>query len=192
MNELIPVTDLKQWAYCPRVVYYHWVLGGVARPTFKMQEAKAAQDLIERLELRRGLREYGFEGARRVFEQWFSERELGLTGKLDLLLVAGTEVAPVDFKLTAGDVGENHRMQLTAYAMLAGSATRLPSTRAFLYRIPDDSVFVIDVTEAMRERVRRSVREIRQMAAEQMMPQATEVRQRCVECEYANYCGDVW
>ena len=63
----IPVTDLKQWAYCPRVVYYHRVLPGAGQSTWKMREALNAQDLIERLEMRRGLREYGWEGAHRRF-----------------------------------------------------------------------------------------------------------------------------
>jgi len=31
--DLVPVTDLKQWAYCPRVVYYHRVMPAPPRPT---------------------------------------------------------------------------------------------------------------------------------------------------------------
>ena len=40
--DLIPVTDLKQWAYCQRVVYYHRVMPAIGKPTFKMREAIAA------------------------------------------------------------------------------------------------------------------------------------------------------
>jgi CRISPR-associated exonuclease Cas4 len=65
--DLIPVSDLKQWAYCERIVYYHRVMPTVGKPTFKMKEAIAAQDLIESLEMRRGLGEYGLENARRHF-----------------------------------------------------------------------------------------------------------------------------
>ena len=35
---LIPVTDLKHWAHCPRVVYYHRVLPG-AVSAFQVPEA---------------------------------------------------------------------------------------------------------------------------------------------------------
>jgi hypothetical protein len=35
--------------------YYHRVMAGVGKPTFKMREALAAQDLIESLEMRRTL-----------------------------------------------------------------------------------------------------------------------------------------
>src|SRR2546428_7469516 len=108
--DLIPVTDLKQWAYCARIVYYHRVMPAVGKPTYKMREAIAAQDLIESLGMRRGLRQYGLEGARRRFNVWLRDGRLGLSGRVDLLLESPEEVAVVDFKLTSGDVEENHRM----------------------------------------------------------------------------------
>src|SRR4051812_40721626 len=101
----IPVTDLKQWAYCERIVYYHRVMPAVGKATFKMGEALAAQDLVESLEMRRGLQPYGFEGARRHFNVWLSDSGLGLSGKTDLVLEAADRVAVVDFKLTSGEVG---------------------------------------------------------------------------------------
>ena len=108
--DLIPVTDLKQWAYCPRVVYYHRVMPAPPRPTYKMKEGLAAQELIESLEMRRKLREYGLDKAeRRRFGIWLENRELGLSGKIDLLLEAAEEIAVVDFKLTSGEPGQNHR-----------------------------------------------------------------------------------
>ena len=60
----IPVTDLRQWAYCDRIVYYHRTMPGIGQATFKMKEALAAQELVESLEMRRGLQQYGFDGAR--------------------------------------------------------------------------------------------------------------------------------
>src|SRR5437660_87239 len=112
------VTDLKQWAYCPRIVYYRHVMPGVSKPTFKMEEARSAQELIERLELRRGLREYGMESARRRFGLWLTDETLGLAGKVDLVLETDDSAAIVDFKLTSGEPGDNHRLQLAGYAML--------------------------------------------------------------------------
>jgi len=186
------VTDLKQWAYCERIVYYHRVMPVVGQQTFKMKEALAAQDLIEGLEMRRGLQAYGFEGARRRFGVWLSDEGLGLSAKIDLILEREDGVAVVDFKLTGGEPGENHRMQLAGYAMLAEAAYGAPSRVAFLYRIPDNRVFAIEIGEALREAVARAVSRIRSMEAEQWFPPPTPVRKRCAACEYANYCADVW
>ena len=190
--DLIPVTDLKQWAYCQRIVYYHRVMPATGKPTFKMREAIAAQDLIESLEMRRGLQGYGLESARRRFNVWLSDIELGLSGKADLVLEAAERVAIVDFKLTGGEVGENHRMQLAGYSMLAEAAYGVPASVAFLYRIPDNQVFGIEITSELRRRVTLAVAEIREITETQLCPPPTSVRGRCVECEYANYCGDIW
>jgi CRISPR-associated exonuclease Cas4 len=190
--DLIPVTELKQWTYCARIVYHHRVMPGVGKPTYKMKEAIAAQELIESLEMRRGLQEYGLAGARRRFNVWLSDERLGLSGKIDLLLETSDEVAVVDFKLTSGDPGENHRMQLAGYSLLAEAASELPARHGFLYRIPDNRIFTVEISEGLRKTVSTAVGEIRRIAATQWWPPATPVRGRCVECEFANYCADVW
>src|SRR6266571_3910119 len=155
--DLIPVTDLKQWAYCARIVYYHRVMPAVGKPTYKMREAIAAQELIENLEMRRGLREYGLEGARRRFSVWLRDDRLGLSGKADLLLESSEEVAVVDFKLTSGEVGENHHMQLAGYCLLAEAACGVPARRGFVYRIPDNRLFAAEITREAREAVAAAV-----------------------------------
>lgn len=190
--DLFPVTDLKQWAYCPRVVYYHRVMPAPPRPTYKMKEGLAAQDLIENLETRRKLREYDLDGARRRFGLWLDNKELGLAGKIDLLLEAKDEIAVVDFKLTSGEPGQNHRLQLAGYSLLAEAAYGLPARRAFLFRIPDNRIFPEPMTEQLRQAVKTAITDIRRTGDTQLCPDPTEVRGRCVECEFANYCADVW
>ena len=43
---MLRVTDLKQWAYCPRIVYFQQRMPGVGKQTYKMGEGKAAQDMV--------------------------------------------------------------------------------------------------------------------------------------------------
>ncbi len=102
--ELVPVVELRQWTYCPRVVYYHLLMTGVGRSTYKMEEGLRAQDLIEGLEMRRTLREYGLTEAERRFSVWLSDEGAGLTGKVDLLLKGKETASVVDFKLTSGEM----------------------------------------------------------------------------------------
>jgi CRISPR-associated exonuclease Cas4 len=178
--ELIPVTD------------YHRVMPAVGKPTFKMKEAVAAQDLVESLEMRRGLEAYGLDGAQRRFNVWLSDEALGLSGKADLLLEAPGRVAVVDFKLTSGELGDNHRAQLAGYSMLAEAVLGVRAERAFVYRIPDNRIFAVEITAELRGEVLAAVDAIRKMCEVQWWPPPTPVRGRCVECEFANYCADVW
>jgi len=189
---MLRVTDLKQWAYCRRIVFYQHRMPGVGKQTYKMEEGKAAQDMVEQLEMRRTLREYGFEGAVRKFGVWLESEDLGLAGKLDLLLETETEAAIVEFKLTSGDLGYNHRLQLAGYSLLVETKLARPVKCGFVYRIPDGRVFPVTVDEDLRRDVRKAMLGMREMISDGYLPEPTDVRKRCEECEYANYCGDVW
>lgn len=189
---MIAVTELKQWVYCARIVYYHQVMPGVGKATYKMKEALVAQDLVESLEMRRSLREYGLESAQREFGRWLADEKIGLSGKIDLLLKGPEVSAVVDFKLTSSEPSENHRMQLAGYAVLVEEVMRVPVRLGFIYRIPDNRVFAFEITEARKDTVHEAVRDIERLRARQEFPAATSLRGRCVECEYSNFCGDVW
>lgn len=189
---ILRVTDLKQWAYCRRIVYYQHRMPGVGKQTYKMGEGKAAQDMVEQLEMRRTMREYGFEGAVRKFGVWLENEDLGLAGKLDLLLETDTEAAIVEFKLTSGEVGHNHRLQLAGYSLLVETEMAKQVRCGFVYRIPDGRVFPVPIDEGLRREVRQAMVAMREMVSNGCLPEPTDVRKRCDECEYANYCGDVW
>lgn len=185
-------TDLKNWAYCRRVVFYHQTMPGAGKSTGKMAAGVRAQDLLEKLELRRTLERYGWEGAERQYGIWLTCEELGLSGRVDCLLVRGDEAAVVDYKLTSGEPGANHRLQLSGYALLVERCLGKQVKQAFLYRIPDDRVFEWEVTEGWAQAAEAALVEMAEMARKEEMPAATEVRGRCTDCEYANFCGDVW
>lgn len=190
--ETVQVTDLKQWMYCPRIVYYHRVLGLCATATFKMQEGRAAHDVLEKLERRRSLKRYGLEGASRRFAVSLHDPELGLAGRLDLLLHAPDNAAVVDFKLTGGGIHENHELQLAAYGLLVQRSLRVPVRLGFVYRIPDASLKPVRLDAAHYDRVIRAVRDIRGLAAAQTIPDPPQRLTRCTECEYINFCADRW
>ena len=81
---------------------------------------------------------------------------------------------------------------MAGYSLLAEAAFGLPARRAFLYRIPDNRIFAEPVTEELRQGVKTAVLDIRRTAEAQWCPEPTDVPARCVECEFANYCADVW
>jgi CRISPR-associated exonuclease Cas4 len=192
MADLIPATDLKQWAYCQRIPFYHRVQGLYPPMTGKMKEALNAQEQFEKLEVRRRLEKYGLANARREFDVWLESAELGISGRVDLLVTNDERASVVDFKLTAGEPGENHRLQLGAYGMMTEERTERLVEQVFLYRIPDDRLFPIELTDALREQVNAAVAGIRNLEATESCPPPTSIRAKCAECEYANFCADVW
>jgi CRISPR-associated exonuclease Cas4 len=188
----VTATDLKQWAYCSRIPFYRHVLPVRSAPTYKMQRGKDVQAAVEALERRRGFRAYGMRDGERHFGLWLRSERLGLSGKLDLLIVTPDACYPVDFKDTEGGPRRNHRLQLAAYALLAEEAFERPAPDAFIYLVPEKRVVALALTQADRDEVRRALADMRWMIEREDMPAPTSVRARCTPCEFRNYCGDIW
>jgi CRISPR-associated exonuclease Cas4 len=188
----LTVTDLKQWAYCPRIPYYHHVMPVEIARTYKMQRGRDVEAAVEAMEKRRGFRRYGLEGGQRRFGVWLHSAALGLSGKLDLLILTDDACYPVDFKDTDGGVRHNHRVQLAAYAMIVEEHFARPAKVAFVYLVPPKQLVAVSVGANEREEVTRAVVEMRRVIEREDIPGPTPVRARCVACEFRNYCADIW
>lgn len=188
----LTVTDLKQFAYCPRIPYYRYVLPvGFKRP-YKMERGKDLQGAVEALERRRGYRKYRIDGGERLFGMWLRSQRLRLSGKLDLLIRTTSAAYPVDFKDTEGPLRANLRVQLATYALLVEDALGVKVPAAFVYFMPRRAVEEVAIDNRLRERAVDLVGRLRAMVTAERMPEPTEVRARCTDCEYRNYCADIW
>ncbi|MEW6245308.1 MAG: CRISPR-associated protein Cas4 [Nitrospirota bacterium] len=189
---MLRVNDLKQYDYCPRVVYYQYVMPVERKATFKMEHGKSAEARLDALERRRGVRRYKLPDGQRHFHVWLTSDTLGLSGKLDLLIESSTGWYPVDFKETTGPARSNHLLQLCGYAMLVEEAYQCSVPRGFIYLIPGNRIEPVELTDELRAETLRALDRIQEMILLQRVPEATEVRARCTDCEYRNYCGDVF
>lgn len=188
---VLTVTDLKQWIYCPRVVYYQRCLPNVRPTTFRMEAAHDAHADEEDRERRRSLRTYGLVDGERAFGLEIISRLLPLRGKIDLVVRRADEVIPVDYKDSEGRVGRQMVLQLAAYGLLLEEATGLPARRGFLYFIPMRRSREVRLGDELKDEVRATVGAVQAMIAGEVMPPPTPWRQRCVHCEFRRFCNDV-
>ena len=186
------VNDLKQFEYCPRIVFYNTVMPVERKTTIKMERGKEIELKLDSLEARRTLRRYRLAEGERRYHVWLSSDCLGLSGKLDLLIVTPNGCYPVDFKHTRDRPRRNHVLQLGGYALLVEDVMQKPVPAAFIYIAPSNQLVRVKVTDGLKELVRTRLRQIRDMIREQFLPEPTSVRARCEECEFRNYCGDIF
>jgi CRISPR-associated exonuclease Cas4 len=189
---MMRVSDLRQDLYCSRVVYFHHLLPGAGRATAKMAMGKEGHAEEERREIRRVLDRYGMTEGERHFGMWLRSEELGLSGKADMVVENGEEAFVIDFKLTSGEPVEGHYLQVAAYSMLVEECKGWRTGNGFLFRLPDRRLFGFRIEEEIRERVREKARQLRAMVGREEFPEVNENRNRCTDCEYKNFCGDVW
>ncbi len=187
------VIDLKQYVYCPRILYYHTVLPQIRPITYKMEAGIAAHEEAEGKEKRRSLRSYGLREGVRHFNVRLYNPELALSGEIDMLIETEEELIPIDYKMTKRK-GEHFEVQLMAYGRLL--ETRWPDRskkvkRGFLYLIPLRKAIEVPFTRGLRRKFNTSLKTMHTIAYTQQMPNATRQRRRCVDCEFRRFCNDV-
>jgi CRISPR-associated exonuclease Cas4 len=189
--EALPVTAVKNWLYCPRQVYFTLSAGVRARATGKMEEGRAAHVWERDLEARRSVERYGLAGRRRRFGVRLSSGRLGLSGCPDLLLEGEDAVAVVEFKLTGGEPGPGDWFQLAAYALLVEEGGQKVD-RLIWRRIPDGALYERMFSAAWRVRTEEVLGQIRECVGRQLDPGPVAEREKCTDCEFQNFCSDVW
>lgn len=191
-EELLEVTDIKQYVYCPRIPFYHYCLPTIRPTTYGMEAGKRAHVVEQGREERRSLRNYGLQSGERSFEVLLRSERLGLVGKLDMAvrLESGEEAVVVDYKLSRGVAGMHFRAQLATYALLVEEIWGVPVRRAFLYHIPERRAEEVVMSVALRRRVTQAALAIRRMVASEEMPSPPTNRGRCTTCEFRRFCND--
>ena len=193
---LLRVTDLKQYAYCPRVVFFEYCLPGLRPTTFKMRHGIEAQDRVEELEKRRSLREYGVAEGERHFNVALTSQRLGCVAQIDLVVEYGTEAGrrllPVDFKMSRQEPGRHFKLQLACYAMLLEESWQAPAPEGVIYLIPVKRAVRVALDQRLRLDAEKMLVAMRGMIEQEIMPPPTAQRGRCVDCEFRRFCNDVF
>lgn len=186
------VTDLKQYIYCPRIVYFYYVLPIPRRVTRKMEYGHMEHVEISRLEKRRGLKAYGILEGSRDFQIFLWSSRLGLSGLLDMTITAATgQVYPVEFKHSVARYSLHQKYQLAAYAMLLEEQYCRPVRFGFLYLVPTKTVLPVEITTSMRDHVKKALSAVRNVVAGERIPAYVRSKSRCTDCEFKNYCADL-
>jgi CRISPR-associated exonuclease Cas4 len=189
-GQLFTVTDLKQYAYCPRVVFYERCLPRIRPTTYKMEAGAEEHEDESKRSARRRLSRYAVSEGERIFDLRLSDHALGLSGLLDEVVLTASECIPVDFKLSK-QVSANHRLQLAAYGLLLEGHFGRPALRGYIHLMLSGKSVEVKLTAALKDKVRATLAALHEMVRAEKMPPPTPVRNSCFSCEFRRFCNDV-
>lgn len=190
-HDLLTVSDLKQFDYCARVVFFERCLPHIRPHTYKMDAGHEAHEDEQRLALRRTLHAYGELSGTRHFDMMIQSETLGFVGLMDeVVITASGTVFPVDYKL-AKSARKNYKVQLAAYALLLEEVYKTVVSYGYLFLIDSRKLVKVPITAHLRNSVHSTLQNARTMINEERMPEATTVRNRCTDCEFRRFCNDV-
>lgn len=185
------VTDIKQYIYCPRVIYFLYVCPVNKKTTYKMESGKVEHMVLDKLEKRRTLKRYRLAEGERVFHTFLASERLGLQGKLDMHIVSGKQLFPVEYKFTERAASLNHKYQLVSYAMLLEDHYGCTVRSGLLYLVPQQEIIPVEITPNAREFVHDIIAGIRRIIDSERMPDRQRKTNKCRDCEYLRFCGDI-
>ncbi|MBP1467341.1 CRISPR-associated protein Cas4 [Candidatus Chloroploca sp. M-50] len=194
---LLEVTDLKQWRYCPRIVWYRYCTPAIRPVTALMDQGRTNHQAEEGREERRSLRMYGLKAGERHFDVRLRSEGLGLRGRVDLAIAVpdrtspGAQAVVVEYKDSEAPTGSHFKLQLTAYALLVEEAWQIPVTGGWIYKIPLRQAEAIKLTTSLRTQVTTTVATIQAAIGGEHMPDAPANRRPCITCEFRRFCNDV-
>lgn len=194
---VLEVSDLKQWQYCGRVVWYRFCLPDIRPVTALMKAGRESQRAEEGREERRSLRAYGLDVGERFFDVWLRSERLGVRGRVDLVVVVpvrgadAVEAIVVDYKDSEQKAGPHFKVQLMAYALLLEEVWEIPVRQGFIYHIPTRRAEQVALTGGLRRKALALIEDVHRAIRSEAMPPAPSSRRQCVACEFRRFCNDV-
>lgn len=189
-GDSITVSDIIQYHYCPRKVYFLRTLE-VPVPVRKKMEYGSEIHEKEMRRMTERKRIYGFprDEVDEVMRNIQIEAEIGLRGKPDVALrLRSGEILPVDTKYT--DEVLLHRRylkQLYAYALLLEDEFETDVRRGVVYFSKQREPRTVEITDEDKQGVLRDIAQIRRIIASEEVPRPNP--ERCGYCEVKKYCA---
>jgi CRISPR-associated exonuclease Cas4 len=173
-DDLVPVSALNEFVYCPRRFYYQRYQDQIGTP-YELLDGRSKHEH----QSRRG----GW-----ITERYFRSEELGLHGKIDLLETDNGTLTPVERKRAeSGEYYLSDEVQIAGYCMLLADAIDEPVNVGYVYLYSTDERHAVHVTEQHRRTVVEIVDRIMTMTVDDIPP-LTDNPSKCEACSARKYC----
>ena len=186
----IPAQIIRQWCFCPRIVYYRELLNISTHKPLWVEQGEKSHLNLKSLLRRRRFAKLGIDKGRYHYDCSVRSEEHGINGKVDLIVECENAVYPFDYKLGA-KIHRGQIMQMLAYAIMAKEVFNKPVPFVtLLYDKKGKKIKTFDVTEENLLEVLNLCEEIRRMINIGIKPNSNASLKQCIQCEYLNYCND--
>ena len=185
----MPVNLIRQWCYCPRVVYYMELIDTIIHRPSWVKQGSDFHEKEQRLWQRRNLSRFQLDKGKTYHNLVLKSEGLSFHGIVDMAVETSDAVYAVEFKLSTKTAKRKDWLQLTAYAMLLEKQFSKPSPFGFITG-QGSALYKIDINQQKRQGVIEIIDSIREMLKKGIKPESSATAVQCCACEYINFCND--
>lgn len=190
--QFITPTEVMQYIFCPRFVYFmnvlkinqhehrrHLVNKGRNIHTLKLVQNK------EYLRKKIGVKD-------KMLDAYLTSHKLKLVGKIDeVLFLNDGSAAPLDYKYAFWEnkIYKTHRVQQTLYALLIEDNFNMPSNTAYIvYVRSKNHLEMLNITDSYKKKALDILDDIFKIINVGFFPNTQISEGKCSDCTYKNLC----
>jgi CRISPR-associated exonuclease Cas4 len=173
-DELVNVSDLNQYLYCPRRYWYLHFFDTQGRNYQRVEGKTKHENKATRGDW--------------LNELYLESEPLGLKGKIDVLDLEDGRTVPVERKrASSGDYYWNDEVQIAGYCLLLEQHVDGSVREGAIYLYETDQRMHVPITENHHDAVREAVAAMRAMSPKDVPP-LTDNPNKCEKCSTREYC----
>ena len=186
----LPIHLIRQYLFCPRVVYFLEVLNIPKVSPVWVKEGENHHKKQAELFKRRTLSRFHLENALFKSNINLSYEDFNFYGICDGLIISDKNIYPVEIKLHGTKPTKAQKMQLIAYGILAEKIYEKDFNLGFIVFEKNAKTIPIEVDEKQKKELISLVEKIIEMIKKEKLPYSDATEEKCTQCEFENYCND--
>lgn len=192
-HDLFPVTLIKQYHFCPRIVYFLEVLGEKERQTESMINGHEKHESFHQLEKRR--KTVLGEKKEKIIEKYSKipivSKKLGLMGVIDQIVKTEKGYTIIEYKTSKKPIKipKGHIYQVAAYALLAEEKFNIIIRSLKIYYSQSKDGIEVPLTQDIRNHVKWTVKKIKEIVEKEKLPEV-KITRKCKSCGYKWICKE--
>lgn len=180
MKEIISISALNQYVFCPRRCALMHVEG-----IWSDNEHTAKGTILHKNADEKGYETIG--QAKCLHALPLYSHNYGLNGRADIVEIRRDETIPVEYKKGKKREFDNDNVQLAAQALCLEEMFRTEIKRGFIYHATSKKRREVLIDAALRAETIRTIESVRQLLQTQIVP-AAEYKPRCHGCSLYGTC----
>jgi CRISPR-associated exonuclease Cas4 len=181
--------EIRQFAYCKRILYFRYVIRAPMYRSYKMEYG------VKKHEKLQNVADKSKENfCHKYYNVYLTDAQLGLVGLIDYFEFDGKEAYPVEIKtgnIPPEGLENAHRLQIAAQAMLIESNFDFLVKRARVFYSKNNEYVDYEIKVDDKLRVLELIDEILHMLEDEKIPEPTKDTGKCTDCECRKFCNNI-
>lgn len=187
---MIPINLIRQYKFCPRIVYYSLLTN--IKPIYPRQVSLGSDyhELQEQMLKSRKFKKFHIDFEEIISDKYFEKEALNICGKVDLAFLCKDEIIPCEFKHIDKKPSYSHILQLVGYGIILEKEYEKDFKNAFIIYGNNMKFHKIEITQKYKKDFFDVIKNIEQILKDDLLPNSSANESKCLQCEYLNFCDD--